>query len=164
MDQELTGNAFRRFMRYRGLSRDPRDDSSATAPDYAGELLQRAPSFHQRDQEPETHHVPSTHGLPASARLATTASSDPGNVRRTQSTFETAQGQSPRRRRKDNSKEPPKKQYRCEYCNLQFGRKHHKERHVANIHRQVSHWGLQVPVQCMICSAVAAIITTIWSH
>lgn len=30
-----------------------------------------------------------------------------------------------------------RKVYVCEICGLSFGRKHHKERHVANIHRQV---------------------------
>lgn len=30
------------------------------------------------------------------------------------------------------------KQFRCEYCGLIFGRKHHKERHVDNLHRKVS--------------------------
>lgn len=33
--------------------------------------------------------------------------------------------------------QPNKKFYQCEYCGLTFGRKHHKERHVANIHRHV---------------------------
>lgn len=39
--------------------------------------------------------------------------------------------------RSPNDDQPSKKFYRCEYCGLSFGRKHHKERHVANIHRHV---------------------------
>lgn len=27
--------------------------------------------------------------------------------------------------------------YQCEYCQMKFGRKHHKERHVDNLHRRV---------------------------
>lgn len=137
MDQELTGNAFRRFMRRRGLSRDQREDVANGSVEYINNHVQRGPSFHQRDHQPGTDRSPPIRGTPDSSRGGTNAPTEPGNIRRTQSTFENIQAQSPRRRRRDDAEEPSRKQYRCEYCNLPFGRKHHKERHVANIHRQV---------------------------
>jgi len=143
MDEELSGNAFKRFMRRRGLSREQRGDENQGAgrADTSNDRLQRTPSRHQTDHQPLPHRTSSSHATPrasASNRGASGATAaDADSIRRTQSTFESTHPQSPRRPRGEEE-EPSKKQYRCEYCNVQFGRKHHKERHVANIHRQVS--------------------------
>lgn len=136
MDQELTGKAFKRFMRRRGLSRDESHEPRHFGPEYVDEHLPPPPPLPPRNQS-LPHRTTMLHGSGSGTRSVLGPSAASGSIRRTQSTFETGQGQTPRRRRRDDAEEPTKKQYRCEYCNLTFGRKHHKERHVANIHRQV---------------------------
>lgn len=123
-------------MRRRGLSRDQRSDDQSDGDSPSG--LHRTPSYHRLEQsQPNPHRTSSSHAVPNSSRNLP-ISNQPGNIRRTQSTFETPPpSPSTRRRRRDEPEESSRKQYRCEYCPLQFGRKHHKERHVANIHRQV---------------------------
>lgn len=137
MDQELTGNAFKRFMRRRGLSRDKGDD---------GYDVDMADNFDQHPSADNNTHIAAqqrastTYVRPrdsTTVRPGTLTSPNPDNIRRTQSTCETMAPQSPPRRQRRQDDESSKKQYRCEYCNLPFGRKHHKERHVANIHRHV---------------------------
>lgn len=134
MDQELTGNAFRRFMRRRGLSRDQRSDD-AHGSGYNSDHNAGVPSS-SRDPHSSTHRN-SSNARTGEQRGRHSISGD-GSVRRHHSTFESSQPQSPRRRRPEGGEEPNKKQYRCEYCSAEFGRKHHKERHVANIHMHVS--------------------------
>lgn len=170
MDQELTGNAFKRFMRRRGLSREKGDEDddaimteqSESSPSMSS--LLSPSSGHFQSNYPPTHRSSSTYmrGRDTPTRPSTSSSSvHPEHIRRTQSTCEivpTSISSPTRRQRRQNNhnqqqqqqqqqrdrqqqnqnEEAIKKIYRCEYCNLTFGRKHHKERHVANIHRQVS--------------------------
>lgn len=188
MDQELTGNAFKRFMRRRGLSREKADEDddaimteqSESSPSMSSLLSPSSGNF--QTNYPPTHRASSTYirGRDTTTRPSTASSSTymrgrdtptrpstasssihPEHIRRTQSTCEilptpmTSPGRRQRRQNIHNQQQQQqpqqsdkqqqkqnedeiKKIYRCEYCNLTFGRKHHKERHVANIHRQVS--------------------------
>ena len=67
-----------------------------------------------------------------------------GKIRRTRTGTSAPPSPMRSRRREEAPRTSPppkpssKKQYKCEYCDLDFGRKHHKERHVANIHKHVS--------------------------
>lgn len=98
-----------------------------------------------------SHHI-SRHSSHSTGRSSQSSPPGPaitqGSIRRNRNASQgnASQGsQTPRRRRREDvpsvsptSETLPKKQYKCEWCNLDFGRKHHKERHVANIHRHVS--------------------------
>lgn len=164
MDQELTGNAFKRFMRRRGLSREKGDmdgdtgmmertDHPSSSLLHESQLQQRASSTFVRSREPPP-------------RATASASPHPDNVRRTQSTCETAAPQSPPRRQRRQEDDNSKKQYRCEYCNLTFGRKHHKERHVANIHRHVCHiklLSIRIDIVHMFCHCFFG-LDCLWIH
>lgn len=140
MDQELTQNAFKRFMRRRGLSRAAEDGFGLSPLEYrdhygslnddamqdAVTVPPRASENYLRSRGDSSMHI----GAPLSPNM-------PG-MRRTQSLDQPVQQSSVRRARRLDEEPTGKKQYRCEYCSLPFGRKHHKERHVANIHRHVS--------------------------
>lgn len=81
-----------------------------------------------RPAVPVSSHHDSLQRLPSSASHATSRPPPPPPT----------QPSSDRRyNRSSIDDQASKKFYRCEYCGLSFGRKHHKERHVANIHRHV---------------------------
>lgn len=114
MDHELTGNAFRQFVGRRGLLRssveEPSRTSSSRSRHVGGATSQRHHSVHHQS----TFHQNGVSGSGSGSGGGGSSNN-----------HDSGSGTTTRR------------QYYCEICNLPFGRKHHKERHVANIHRQV---------------------------
>lgn len=205
MDQDLTKNAFKKFMRRRGLSREKgpatsatpgggSDDNDVKMTENVSQQQQQQPrhsnmhqsqhrlssSSHYRSSaqfpRPSSLHIQPDQYSQQYQRMSSTynrsresahrmygSSSHIDNLKRMQTSSESAADstssvQSPSRRQKktqiqDNPMSSPslsqsigntmnqnKKVYKCEYCSLTFGRKHHKERHVDNIHRHVSYF------------------------
>ncbi|KAI0558453.1 hypothetical protein FGB62_210g011 [Gracilaria domingensis] len=136
MDEEMTAKGFRRFVRRRGLI--PADEEEQRQASAQQSWSQRASSSQMFPlptapipQPPYSHEMATT-TPPASADQHARM-----QRQRTQRSNETTQPtRTPRRRR--NETDDSARTYKCEFCNLAFGRKHHKERHVANIHRNVS--------------------------
>jgi len=119
MDQELTGNAFRSFYDRHRLGPSPRPDhtppaSSSTRPRtglHHPEQRPRQPSTTPRllSERRNTHRTPSALFQNGSGGNGSSSADTPSSSRR----------------------------YACNVCDLTFGRKHHRDRHVTNIHGKV---------------------------
>lgn len=129
MDHELTGKAFKQFMGRRGLGRSQESSEDAEEDPAAAARLMAQPSARRATSQQEE--------LPSGSQSAQPRERLPGIAQIQGSSSTSQEKRSSRESSAGEAEEGTKKQYFCEHCHLPFGRKHHKERHVANIHRQV---------------------------
>lgn len=139
MDPDLTGNGFRSFVGRRGIVRN------AVPEEIAGRSA--IPNGSRHGVPPPGGRVRSTGGAAGAVSRNSTAHTSLGASQAP--VVGAATGTAP-------AQDSSRRQYFCEICNLPFGRKHHKERHVANIHRQVS----RVRLPCDACRILLLTLET----